>query len=194
MKATESEECRFELIEFATWVHFSAGARILLEDDMYKTYGALPSMNFELSLRTGDFTRFVMGLGYEISKGDPYYDIVGFQGLDKAQLEIIPFSLGTRLDILQDPRIGLLFGADILTALLYEKLPQYDPSLSRRSRGWGVGYKLSISPEWRSKDRKRAWGATFSFGGVNGDVSSSRYSHRVVTMGIAASLHYSFTI
>ncbi len=194
MKAIESEECRFELIDFDTWFHISAGTMLLVEEDMYETYGAHPAFKFELSIRTGDFTRFVMGLGYEIAAGDPYYDIIGFQGQHKARLEVIPLSLGTRLDILQNPRIGLLLGADFQAALLYEKLPQYDPSLSRRSRGLGFGYKLSISPEWRSKDRKRAWGATFSFGGVSSDVSSSWRRHDVVTMGMGASFHYSFAI
>ncbi len=189
MKAADLEGCEFEFVEFDTRLFVGVSARVSLDEDMYRTYGALPGLNAGFSVDMNPRTRFVMELGYESSSGNPHYDIVGFDGGENTRVTSIPLGVGFRTNPSHNPRFGVLLGFDFMSGWIHEKVPSTSPGGYDESSGWGIGYRISISPEWRSRDLQSEWGIRFSFGGMN-----RQAGHQVVGMGLGAQFFASIVL
>ena len=78
-----------------------------------------------------------------------------------------------------------------------EKVPDVDEESGAPyllARGWSKGMKLTLTPEWRSRDQRRALGLTFTWGGSSGEVGKGRDDHEVNLMGMGASLYYTHAL
>lgn len=192
-RATE----HFEPLDYDAELSLSAGYIVFLEQDMSDTYGGLPLTGVEASLGTNESVRFVIGLGYGSRSGDPHYDSPEFEGGNDVKLKVVPITVGMRANISRNPRFRLYWGACIEVAWMEEKVPDIDQASGashRLDRGWGKGFKFTLSPEWRSRDQRRALGLTFTWGGSTGEVGKGYHDHEVSLWGMGARLHYTHAL
>jgi hypothetical protein len=185
---------RLDLSSLETEVSVFAGYSIFSESDMYDTYAGLPQIGCELSVGLDEEAEFVMGIRYGGVSGDPFYDTLEFEGNNDVSLRAVPITLGFRINASKNPRFRLYWGACFEAAWMEERVPSFNPdSLDprRTDRGWGKGLRLSLTPEWRSHDQRRALGLSFEWGGSSGEVGSGYHDHEVNMIGIGANLHYS---
>ncbi len=185
----------FDLGDLHTELGLSAGYRILSEADMYDTYGGLPLFGVDLGVLFDDRTRFVMGVAYGTDSGDPYYDRPDFESGQPLELKTVPVHVGFRIDASENPRFGLHLGVGVEMAWIEELVPDptFDGTYLSKS-GWAKGMRLSLTPEWRSADRRRSVGLSFEFGGVSGEIGSGHDTHEVNLIGYGARLHAAWAL
>jgi len=184
---------RLDLSSLETAVSVFAGYSIFNESDMYDTYGGIPQIGCELSVGLDEAADFVLGIRYGGISGDPFYDSPEFEGNEDVSLRAVPITAGFRINASKNPRFRLYWGACFEAAWMEERVPSFNPdSLDprRTDRGWGKGMRLSLAPEWRSRDQRRALGLSFEWGGSSGEVGSGYHDHEVNMIGMGARLHY----
>lgn len=168
-----------------------AGYRVLTESDMSDTYGGLPSLGCELSVGFDDRARFVLGVAYGATSGDPYYDSGTFESGQDTDLKMVPITVGVRLDASDNPRFGLHMGALLEADWVKEGIPDaYAYGVPRDESGWATGLRFTLMPEWHAADRRSAVGLSFEWGGASGEIGTGRYAHEVNLIGLGARLHY----
>ncbi|MBU0742517.1 hypothetical protein KKG45_05930 [bacterium] len=186
-----------DLASLAAELSFFAGYAVFNEQDMYDTYGGMPQVGLEASVGTGEDVRFVLGIRYGAVSGDPFYDTPDFDGSGDARLRAVPVTAGLRVNASENPRFRLYWGACFEAVWMEEKVPDPDVDTAaahRTDRGWGRGLQLSVTPEWRSHDQRRAAGLTLWWGGSSGKVGKGGQDHEVNMIGMGARLHYARAI
>ncbi len=183
----------FDPMDLDLQLRVLAGYTVFFEEDMGDTYGCIPSVSVEASLGASERIRFVFGLGYGSTTGDPHYDSPEFEGGNDLRLRLLPVTVGLRANSSRNQRFRLDWGASFEAVWMEERIPDIDESSGapyRNDRGWGKGIKFTLSPEWLSRDRRHALGLTFTWGGSSGEVGKGYKDHEVSLMGMGASLHY----
>jgi len=174
-----------------------AGYAIFSEQDMYDTYIGMPQVGLEASVGIDADARFVIGIGYGSTAGDPFYDVPEFEGSDDVRLRAAPLSVGVKLNASRNPRYRLYWGMFVLATWMQEKVPALDAIHGdpyRTYDGWGMGYLTTIAPEWRSRDQRRAVGLTLQWGGSRADIGRGYDDHPVNLVGLGARIHYTITM
>ncbi len=189
MKAPDEEGCEFEFADFDTRFRIGASTRFLLDDDMERTYGVMPGIHVGLSVETSPYSRFLVEVGYETTHGDPYYDTPGFHVTEAARVSLAPFSVGLRFNSDPNRRFDIHYGFDIVAGWTGERTHSQDSESLFDSSNVALGYRFSVSPEWRGRNRDGAVGLMLSYGGV-----SNNSGHDVVFMGISARLYASVVL
>jgi hypothetical protein len=174
-----------------------AGYAVFSEQDMYDTYGGMRQVGLEASVGVDADARFVIGVGYGSTTGDPFYDLPEFEGGSDVRLRTAPVTVGFKLNASRNPRYRVYWGMFVVCTWLEEKVPAVDAISAdpyRTYDGWGMGYLTTIAPEWRSRDQRRAVGLTLHWGGSSGDVGRGHDKHHVNLVGPGARLHYTITM
>jgi len=193
----EAQGPRLDLSSLKTEVSLFAGYSIFSDQDMYDTYGGIPQIGCEMSVGLDEAAEFVLGIRYGGVSGDPFYDSLEFEGNDDVSLRAVPITAGFRINASKNPRFRLYWGACFEATWMEERVPSFNPNSldpRRTDRGWGKGMRLSLTPEWRSRDQRRALGLSFEWGGSSGEVGAGYHHHEVNMIGIGARLHYTRTL
>ncbi|MDO9694386.1 MAG: hypothetical protein Q7W56_06610 [Candidatus Latescibacteria bacterium] len=168
------------------------GWLFLNEQVMSETYGsvAIPGLMFTADLSQD--TRFVMGAGRGFARGNPFHDVTGFEGVDAAELTMIPLQIGLQSDLAPHPRLHILCGLSAELVWMQERLAAAAVAGSADHvdyDGWGEGLRVSFGPEWRSADARRVIGFAMNWGASGGEVHGGRRRHEVNLTGTGLQFH-----
>ncbi|MBK7702567.1 MAG: hypothetical protein IPI34_06550 [bacterium] len=157
------------------WVGPTIGWRFLTDQAMSETYGTVAIPGLMSATDLADDTRFVLAAGYGFARGDPFYDVTGFEGPWTAELTTIPVQVGLQSDLAPHPRLHILCGLSAELVWMQERLAAAAVAGSADYvvyDGWGEGLRVSFGPEWRAADARRAVGFTLDWGVSGGEVFS----------------------
>jgi hypothetical protein len=147
----------------------------LTAEDERDTYGSLPTWSLRLSWPTGARTLLYLMAAYATRSGDPYYAEPTFGGENVSRLRTVPVGFGFRADMDPHSVVSAWFGGSLLTAWAEEESPSPSGLTSEgrsRSSGWLHGFELTLGPQWRSHDDKRALGLEFAYRVLDGGIGS----------------------
>ncbi len=173
-------------------VSVSYGYDLLTETDMSDTYQGLPNYGLELSIGFDENAALLFGVRHGSTEGDPFYNDPTFQSGVKNKLEVTPLSVGLKVNASEHPRLPIWLGGSFLAVWCRETTPGQDDGLASQAQdGWGMGFRASVQPQWRSASDEYGVGLEISFGGADIDLNSSWYGHTASTAGVAAHLVFS---
>lgn len=139
-----------------------ASGQSLFDDDMERTYGAIPGFGLQLQLPYTSVAQFVAGVQYTGDDGDPLYDLDGMHG--SAALHLTSLEFGLRRNVMPDQRHRFFVGAAAQYVHVSERVDggQWEGDHdAATAQGWGFAGRLMLGPEWRlARDRM---GAGFEF-------------------------------
>lgn len=174
------------------WVGPTFGWLFLTEQAMSETYGTVAIPGLMSATDLADDTRFVLAAGYGFARGDPFYDVTGFEAADTAELTTIPVQVGLQSDISPHPSLRILCGLTAGLVWMREQLPAAAVAGAPDHEdhdGWGAGLHFTFGPEWRSADASRAVGFTMGWAVSGGEVFSRGQSHDVNLTGANVQCH-----
>jgi hypothetical protein len=161
-----------------------AGAQTLGSDDFGDTYGLLPFAGIGVSWPAGSRTQVTLSARYCRSSGDLFYDVPEFQMDRQALLQSVPVMFAVRENLVPSRQTRFLGGIAMQMAWIEEKLPAgTDLHGQDTNAGYGFGLLLTLGPEWRTRDLRRAVGLEFGLGGYGADIGSGRARHEVDLTG-----------
>lgn len=183
--------------DFDTELELAVAGTVLLNDDLDRTYGHLTTFGLGVTFALGAETRMFLTADYGRRSGDPYYDVAGFDQARANRLQTVPMSWGIRSNFAPLSRIKVLYGAALVVTYVREKAPVLSGTQAAgviTSSGLLTGFKITLGPEWRTRDRSRAVGLEFSYAVSKGHVKSSDLRRRVDLTGFTARLYYAFML
>jgi hypothetical protein len=166
-------------------------------DDIDDTYGGLLSCGLRFCWTTSDRSEFFLAAQYGAVSGDPYYDVPTFEGFEAAHLRALPLQMGVRWNTTEQTRIRVYFGLAIEAVWAEEETPAI--SESRRDNmqadsGWVYGFRISLGPEWRSRDENRAVGLEIGYDECGGDIGKGRHRHDLNLSAFGARAYYAIQL
>ncbi len=174
------------------WLGPTFGWRFLTEQAMSETYGTVAIPGLMSATDLADDTRFVLAAGYGFARGDPFYDVTGFEGPGTAELTTIPVQVGLQSDISPHPSLRILCGLSAELVWMRERLPAaaFAGAPDHEDHdGWGAGLHFTFGPEWRAAAGRRAVGFTLGWAVSGGEVFSRGQNHEVNLTGANVQCH-----
>lgn len=192
------EERPAPMQDLVTALSLDVGWSLLNNEDMRRTYGGLPWIQVTADFAVTPYSAIFLAAGYGKRGGDPYYDTIGSDADDALELAMLPLSLGIRTDWSRGGRVGVMTGAGFQLVHAWEQAPVADSLTGavtdQTCTGWLTGVMLTIGPEWRSRDHRRALGLEVGIGGSKGEVTGASHRHDVDLTGIHSRLYYAFKL
>ncbi len=163
----------FELLGSLSYIFFT-------EADMHGTYGGLPILGIEPSIRFSDHARFFISLGHGRRSGDPFYDTPEFDGNVEIDLKATLLLTGLRANISQHPQMPVYIGVALATAWTEESYPR--SIFANGTELWkhndiGTGISMSLNPQWCSREGRLRAGLEFGLVSVDADGGGNGYHH-----------------
>ena len=168
----------------------------LMDDDMDDTYGLIPTFGVGLTLPIGPQYLTFVNVHYLQKKGDPFYDNPDFTG-ETNRVRAVPVDFGLLVDVSTYPSFSACLGLGLQLAWIEERAPQRDPSQSATLTdytGWGGGFLVFLTTEWRPGGGPLGVGAKIGWGGSDGEVGPGSSKHLVNLSGSAVSAFVSWEL
>jgi len=170
----------------------SAEWLFLTESDLKDTYGGIPLLGVECSVGIDREVRFFTAIGYGWATGDAYSGDPTFVDGEEYRLQTVSIRIGVLGNLSGFERLPVYLGLAFNPSWMEEQIPQTDGEGGQSERihsGWGAGLRVSLVPEWRSADRRRAVGVEVGVGGSSGELTGSYQTHTVNLTGVSVRLY-----